>query len=176
MTSASIMPLNASPLILSFEEAFDKAIDFDRDYEKIWNLLETPEAFLPYLAWTLGVELWPRDELVSVEEKRELVSRWIRIRKLRGTKRALELAYEAVGVRGDIVERPGGERFRIKIKFSSEEKVITPELRSAVIRLTNLIKPVRVHFDVEIEFQFAANLYVFGALQVTQVARFLGEG
>ncbi len=171
----SIMPPNASPLIISFEQAFDKAIDFDRKYQTLWNLGEVSDEFLPYLAWTLGVELWPRDELVSVEEKRALVSQWIKIRKLRGTRRSLELAYEAIGVRGDIIENPEGKKFTLKIKFSSEEKVITPELQSAVIRLTNLLKPVRVKYDVEVEFQFLAELSAFGAIAVTQVVNFLGE-
>jgi phage tail P2-like protein len=173
--SRSVLPPNASPLLLSFEEAFDKTINFPRDFPKLWNLGEVSEEFLPYLAWTLGVELWPADELVSVEEKRELVSRWIKIRKLRGTRRALELAYEAIGVRGDIIENPDNKKYTIKIRFSSEEKVITPDLRSAVIRLTNLLKPLRVKYEVEIDFQFSDDIQIFGAFAVTQVYRFLGE-
>ena len=149
-------------------EAIDETIEWalsdglNLDLSSLWtlgdpekNLSEQPgivsDEFLPYLAWALSVELWPRDDLVSQEEKRKLVKTWTKVRKLRGTKEALRLAYEAIGVEGEITENPDGELFTLRVAFSSDKKVITRELQTTVDRLTRLIKPVRVRFGLEIK-------------------------
>ena len=149
-------------------QAIDETIEWalsdglNLDLSSLWtlgdpdkNLSRQPgivsDEFLPYLAWALSVELWPRDDLVSQEEKRKLVKTWTKVRKLRGTKEALRLAYEAIGVEGEITENPDGELFTLRVAFSSDKKVITRELQTTVDRLTRLIKPVRVRFGLEIK-------------------------
>lgn len=172
-------------LFRSIEELLAYAFTFETDLSRLWALGDpadpgedpaatVTEEFLPYLAWALGVELWPRNELVSFDEKRALVQTYGKIRRLRGTKEALRLAYQAIGVEGDITERPGDKPYTVRISFSSEKKNITTELRNAILRLTDNLKPVRVKYDVEVTLEFAGNMQALGAASLRPVLKGYG--
>jgi phage tail P2-like protein len=172
--NASIQPVNLSPISRALERLMAEVFREIYDISSLWDIDRVEPQYLPYLAWSLGVELWPDDELVSTDEKRALVKRYILIRRLKGTRRALELAYEAIGVRAEIEERAGGEPYKLKILFFSREKIITPRLYEAIVRLTRDLIPLRVELDLQIVTSIEGRLVAAGRLSATPIVRLSG--
>lgn len=164
----SLLPKNSTPFERALEESIFRATDLDFEIERLWNPDKVSETFLPYLAWSLGVEIW--SDAISIEKKRALIREYLVIRKLRGTKAAIERAYKAINANVEIIERPDGQPFRFKLKVSGDP--LTPELRAEVLRLTTLLKPVRTLFELEVEFIGEKRLGLYATARVTPVARF----
>lgn len=178
MTKAfeSLLPKNSTHFERALEQSIARATALDFEIDRLWNPEAVSKKFLPYLAWSLGVEIWPDDATLSSDpkvaeqKKRQLIREYLVIRKLRGTKESIERAYKAINAKVEIIERPGGQAFRFKLKVSGDP--LTPELRSEVLRLTTLLKPVRTLFELEVEFIGEKRLGLYATARATPIARF----
>jgi phage tail P2-like protein len=160
------------------ERALARATDLPVTIANLWNPNRVGSALLPYLAWTMGVEIWPDDAAldpdpkVADQKKRALIREYLIIRSLRGTKAALERAYKLLGVSIDIITRPEGRPFRFKLVISGQP--ISSELRADILRLTDRLKSQRDLYDIEIDFKSEAGVGIYGLSRMTSVVRITG--
>lgn len=80
-----------------------------------------PFAFLPWLAWSLSVDVW--DDTWSEHRKRSVIAASPAIHRIKGSRKAIRLALEALGLRPTIVswheDDPPARRatFRVDAEF-----------------------------------------------------------
>jgi phage tail P2-like protein len=175
----SLLPPNATGLELALEETMFRATDLEVKLATIWDVDNISSSLLPYLAWSLGVEIWGSDEEFPVEQKRQLIRDYLVIRTLRGTVGAIKRAYGAIGVKAELIENPPSERypkgepFKFKLKISGQP--ITAELRKKVIRLTDLLKPLRTKYFVQIDVELTGSTGLAFMARNTHINRFLAK-
>lgn len=177
----TILPPNATFMEKALEETISRSTDLDIAISSLWNINTMPKALkpalLPYLAWSLGVEVWSSD--MTVAQKEETIKNYLVIRALRGTRAAIEKAYEALGVEVEIVENPPSKRYpmgephKFKLKISAQP--ISRELRGEISRLTDLLKPLKAKYFIDVDIEFEKKMGIFITGRVTGVARFLAE-
>ncbi|NRA68562.1 MAG: phage tail protein I [Pseudobacteriovorax sp.] len=112
-----------------------------------WNYKECPEKYLPFLAWSLGVDIWQDDW--SEEQKRQTIETWLKIRARRGTRFSIEKALEALNIEADITEwfedSDAIERynFDVTIFLDQQPEDITTDLFRRIERIVERLKPIR---------------------------------
>lgn len=133
----------------------------------LWNYEKCPEEFLPYLAWAVGVEVWdnikgetPED---VIKQKREVIKRWLDIRKLKGTRASINKAFEAIGLVAEIKEwwETGSDpyTFEIEVKLATTGQIVTQERRELIVRLLNTLKPLRSTYNLSLVSDYEASLF-----------------
>ncbi|MFK7827912.1 MAG: phage tail protein I [Oligoflexales bacterium] len=180
----SLLPPNSTPFERALEEALYSSTALDVGFNELYNYQTCAKEHLSYLAWTLGVEIWGDDSRMSEQQKRELIKEYIGIRTLRGTKAAIEKAYGILGVKVTIEENPRRKnedgslgdplpyKFRLKIKGQS----ISERFRSEIMRMTDLLKPLRTEYFFDISYEFDGPKIKLAPMQrVTGIVRIKGE-
>ena len=115
---------------------------------------------------------------MGYKQKKDLIKKYIVIRTLRGTKRAIELAYGVLGVSVEIEEYPvvetpeGEERVPFKFALKITAQAISREFRQEIMRLTDLLKPLRTQYFIEVAVKINGKAFALPLLRVTNVARF----
>lgn len=181
MTTAfkSLLPPNSTPMEKALEETIYSATDLDVEISSIWNIDTMPEhlkpVLLPYLAWTMGVEIWSKD--MSPAQKELMIREYLTIRAVRGTKAAIEKAYQSIGVDVDIEENPPSERYPdgepFKFKLTITAQAISGELRDEIRRLTDLLKPLRSKYFIDIDIDLKQRVGIVVTGRVTNIARLM---
>lgn len=104
----TVLPPNSSLLEAGLDLAFDKLLErIAPPFPELMNAAETPAEFLPYLAADRGVSEWSAS--ASEAEKRETVASAWELKRLAGTRRALALAVESLGMLPDVLAWHGVE-------------------------------------------------------------------
>ncbi len=84
MSDLTLLPPNSTPLEIALDQTSNRLTDIDVDVlRRIKSPADTPLAFLPYLAWERGVDLWYEDW--PEWKKRRIVSEAYRLKGLKGT-------------------------------------------------------------------------------------------
>ncbi len=144
----SVLPEQRTTLEVAFE-----AIGFER-YEAIvasfGNLLDPatcPAALLPWLAWSLGMDIW--DPNWTEEQMRDAILRHGSVMRRRGTKQSLKDAIAPWGATLEVVEwwEPGALNttpytFVVRV---TEGQATLAAIRTAIDRT----KPARAHYTLE---------------------------
>lgn len=108
-----------------------------------------PERFLPHLAWSLNIPVWK--DGWSSEQKRDFIEEYETIRLIRGSKKSLQRAYEAIGLRDiEIVDQIQSRPFEFKVYIRPEISNI-PELREYIVDITKSFSPVRTLARLQIK-------------------------
>lgn len=93
----SLLPANSSLLEVGLDLAFAKLLDrIDPPFPELFNAVETPPEFLPYLAADRGAPEWSSAD--SEQKKRSTVAAAWPTHRLAGTRKALLLALEALDI------------------------------------------------------------------------------
>lgn len=114
----SLLPANRSLLEAGLDLAFAKLLErIAPPFPALMDPLATPAEFLPYLAADRGVSEWePTD---AEADKRQTVASVWAIRRLGGTRKALELAVESMGLLPDVIawhkETPDGSPYGLRV-------------------------------------------------------------
>ena len=176
----SLLPPNATFMEKALEESIFSATNLDVEISSIWNIDTMPAhlkpVLLPYLAWTMGVEIWSSD--MSIAQKEQMIRDYLVIRAMRGTKEAIQKAYRAIGVNDvEIIENPPSERYPagepFKFKLTITAQPISNELRNEIRRLTDLLKPLRTKYFIDIDVELKQNVGVVVTGRVTNIARLM---
>lgn len=127
----------------------------------LWNVDTCPEHLLPWLAWAFSVEVW--EHSWSEEIKRNVIRDAIAVHRIKGTRRAVELALAALNMRIDLHEGfeldEHGERYGPAHTFKLDTFAddifeagfgIDAKLLRIVTELIRNVKPVHVHFTLRI--------------------------
>jgi phage tail P2-like protein len=179
----SLLPKNSTPLEKALEDVAGRRLEgLSFDFASLFDTDTCPSAFLPYLAWEKGVELWDED-FVGVESegdlisrRREIIRRFEKIRRLRGTLAAIDLAMETIGVRARIREwwdyPEPREPYTFKvILLSKDNRPVGEAERRRILRVIESLKPLRARFDLDIMFEAEATVGAAMLARVTSVKR-----
>lgn len=169
---ADLMPPNATPLERAINAAAaDQLNRLPRNVaRRLWNADTCPLEFLPWLAWTVGVEVWDSNWPENV--KRARVKEAIPIARLKGTRGSIDRVLKSYG--GDFAiqewwqKNPKGipHTFELSLNLSGAGgKEATAEFIEAVIDDINRTKPLRSHYTV------IQGLKAKGELQIVAAVR-----
>jgi len=116
----SILPSNSTLLEQNIERV-NHALPVP--LRELWRVDSCPSNLLPWLAWSLSVDVW--DEQWSEEIKRNVIRNSVEIHKHKGTLYAVELAIESLGVDATVTEwgdsnEIGRGRFNVDILASDK--------------------------------------------------------
>lgn len=166
MTLASILPSSASDFEKKLDSALAHITDFSIPTEHLWNPWLCPIDALPYLAWAMNVDRW--DDNWSEQVKRQVVAVAPEIYRIKGTRRALDLALSALNLSLEVVEWhekvPRGQRGTFSVNVYSDKTPVTNELAHEVIKTIDNVKRRSAHLDaLTVNIKTEANWYV-GAL------------
>ncbi len=90
---ASLLPPNATGFEKALEVSGAQYNHLPIDIKKLWNPDECPEAFLPWLAWSLSVDFW--DEKWPPQIKRGVIKKSIEVHEIKGTPKSIKIMLEA---------------------------------------------------------------------------------
>lgn len=114
----SLLPANRSPLEAGLDLAFAKLLErIEPPFPSLMDPQATPPDFLPYLAADRGVTEWePSDP--EADKRKTVASIWA-IRRLGGTRKALRLAVESMGLLPEVIawhkETPAGSPYGLLV-------------------------------------------------------------
>jgi phage tail P2-like protein len=114
----SVLPPNRSLLEAGLDLAFDKLLErIQPPFPELMDPQATPAEFLPYLAADRGVSEW--NPAAPEAEKRATVASIWAIRRLGGTRKALELAVESMGLLPEVIawhkEAPASSPYGLRV-------------------------------------------------------------
>lgn len=90
MNFRSLLPLQASPLRRTVEEASQQTFEIDFPIKEIDDFEKVSEAFLPFAAWGVSTSHWDRDW--PIEKKRAVAKAWLSLHRKQGTIAGIEEA------------------------------------------------------------------------------------
>ncbi|MBQ0714182.1 MAG: phage tail protein I [Paraperlucidibaca sp.] len=160
MTRLSLLPPNSTAL----ERAFESVTGNEQipAADTLWNAATCPPEFLPWLAWSIGVETW--DTTWTVEQKRRALQTQMQISLHRGTVWSVREALRSIGygdatfteglppvmhdgsvLRNGLSTRDGGNRWALfKVTLSlGESTTVTAEATARMVDAIRQAKPVR---------------------------------
>lgn len=165
---SSILPPNLADLERDIDAALDRFADIKVDTATLWNPWTCPAAVLPFLAWALSVDQWR--SAWSEAQKRRMVAQSLDLHRIKGTRRAVDLAIAGFGLDVKITEwfeadppMPAGT-FRIDIY--SRDRPVNEQLGAELLRAVNNAKRASQHmagFSLNLQSAVSARLGV-GAL------------
>lgn len=114
----SVLPPNSSLLEVGLDLAFAQLLErLEPPFPELMDPANTPAEFLPYLAADRGVGEW--ESSASETEKRATVASAWAVKRLAGTRKALALAVESLGLLPEVVpwhkQQPAGSPYGIRV-------------------------------------------------------------
>jgi len=114
----SLLPANRSLLEAGLDLAFAKLLErIEPPFPELMDPQATPAEFLPYLAADRGVSEWKSTD-PETEKRATVASIWA-IRRLGGTRKALELAVESMGLLPEVIawhkDAPAGSPYGLRV-------------------------------------------------------------
>jgi phage tail P2-like protein len=114
----TVLPPNSSLLEVGLDLAFDQMLErLEPPFPELMDPLKTPAEFLPYLAADRGVGEW--ESTAGEAEKRATVASAWSVKRLAGTRKALALAVESLGLLPEVIawhkEQPPGSPYSIRV-------------------------------------------------------------
>lgn len=160
----SLLPPNRSLLEAGLDLAFAKLLErIEPPFPELMDPAATPAEFLPYLAADRGVSEW--DPAAGEEEKRSTVASIWAIRRLGGTRKALELAVESLGLLPEVIawhkQQPAGSPYSIRVVARALGAFDAESNRRLGIRLADA-KAERDELSLDIVSEVQGRLY-YGA-------------
>jgi phage tail P2-like protein len=104
-----LLPPNATGLERAFEAAIAARLDTRPTFADLWSPGRCPSHLLPWLAWTLSVDVW--DPVWSEGVKRRVVAESISVHRRKGTVGSVRDAIAAAGYPDAEIEEGGGASF-----------------------------------------------------------------
>lgn len=150
--SKSLLPPNATALDKAAEQVAVDAVDaIPHMHRAVWSADNCPLPVLPWLAWTVGVEVWRSEWPEAV--KRSRVKSAIAIHRRKGTVKAVQDAVRSfggqIGIREWWQTVPKGtpHTFDVVLTVPDTGMVTTEQFVNDVIDEVSRTKPLRSHFN-----------------------------
>ena len=126
----------------ALDDELQKVTAATRDALILPRIDELSEDVIDLLAWQWSVDFY--DELKSLAEKRNAVKQSIAMHRIKGTRRAVELALHMVYTSGEVSEwfEYGGQPYYFRVRFIRPE-IIRLEDVDRVIRIIHAVKNTR---------------------------------
>ncbi|TAA26569.1 phage tail protein I [Pseudoxanthomonas winnipegensis] len=170
MSSATLLPPNATTAERSLEAATSRLADVPVPLRSLWNADTCPAALLPWLAWGLGIDAWK--DYWPEYVKRARIRAAIDIQRRKGTAESVRTVVQSFGGAVDLREwhqqQPPGvpHTFQMVLTVTGQGGAeSTAGFVDDVIAEVERTKPVRSHFT------FTQGLAAAAAVAVVAVAR-----
>ncbi|XNS77607.1 phage tail protein I (plasmid) [Vibrio cyclitrophicus] len=161
MEPVSILPLSVSDLERDLELALARIEHVEIPIATLWNPWLCPLEVLPFLAWALSVDSWRSDWSETV--KRRMVFNSLSIHRIKGTRPAVELAIDGLGLDYEITEwfesapeaEPGTFKLDIFINDDAYSSTNDRELEDVINNAKNVrshLERVNIHLSTEDDF------------------------
>lgn len=126
----------------ALDDELQKVTAATRDALILPRIDELSEEVIDLLAWQWSVDFY--DELKSLAEKSNAVKQSIAMHRIKGTRRAVELALHMVYTSGEVSEwfEYGGQPYYFRVRFIEPENIRTEDV-DRVIRIINTVKNTR---------------------------------
>ena len=126
----------------ALDDELQKVTVATRDALILPRIDELSEEVIDILAWQWSVDFY--DELKSLAKKRNAVKQSIAMHRIKGTRRAVELALHMVYTTGEVSEwfEYGGRPYYFRVHFIEPESIRTEDV-DRVIRIINAVKNTR---------------------------------
>lgn len=168
----SILPANLAELERDIDAALDRLGDIKVDTATLWNPWTCPPQVLPFLAWALSVDQWR--SAWSEQQKRRMVAQSLDLHRIKGTRRALDLAVAGFGLQVKITEWfdavPEMPRGTFRVDIYSTDQSVSEELGAELLRAVEGAKRKSQHlagFSLNLQSHASARLGVGGLLGET---------
>jgi len=159
----SLLPSNSTILEKALEAATARAYNLDVEIKKIWNPDTCPVHLLPYLAWSLGVSLWNTDW--DEKKKRQIIKVFLLIRAYRGTGLAINLGFQALGVRPQIIrwfekkKKENPYTFDVYLwRDDNKTSIFQNETKELVEKILDETKSKRDHYKLNLGVRSTAKM------------------
>ncbi|HIE5742095.1 phage tail protein I [Stenotrophomonas maltophilia] len=176
MSSASLLPPNATPLERALEAADATVLTMPMRHGQIKDPWTCPAEFLPWLAWEMSLDTW--DSAWPEHIKRQRIASAINIQRHKGTAGSVREVIESFG--GSVVIRewwqqePRGvpHTFELVLTLSGRPGA-DPSAKYVedVIAEVTRTKPVRSHFTFTQGAEFAGQVDLVGGFKVVTYRR-----
>lgn len=168
----SLLPLNRSVLLQDIEELFAQSLPDAEQLRTLWQPDLCPLPLLPFLAWSLSVDVWHDDW--PEQYKRQVINAAFEVHRFKGTPYALQKALEGLEITAYLDEwweqnppRPPGT-LTIKTQINdnlnaNNSAVIT---RDRLHQLQTAIEQgcrASIHFSVELGVEIRRTIALCGA-------------
>ncbi|RUR46204.1 phage tail protein I [Vreelandella populi] len=173
-----LMPPNRTAL--ERRVAASHPLDLPVPLRTLWNPATCPVEFLPFLAWAFSVDQWHETWPESV--KRRVIANSAELHRIKGTRPAVELAMETLGVSVELTEwfeaTPNLPRGTFSAVLYVNEN-LTPEapallsdtLYTQLRRAIDNAKNTRSHYEFKVGARLTAGIGAASALKSAAVRR-----
>jgi phage tail P2-like protein len=148
------------------------------DVSTLWNPDTCPTELLPWLAWAESVDEW--SSLWSVPMQRAVIKAHRQVRRVRGTRAAVEAAIQAFGGIVSIREwweySPQKTPHTFDVVITGGSGYVEAELQDSMIRAINRAKPVRSHYVLGVGLTAGCQLGFVGIARVATFKRMTFQG
>lgn len=176
MSSASLLPPNASALERALEAADAVLLAMPMRHGQIKDPWTCPAEYLPWLAWELSLDTW--DSAWPEHIKRQRIASAINIQRHKGTAGSVREVIESFGgsvaIREWWQQEPRGRPHTFELVLTiSGRPGVDPSAKYVedVIAEVNRTKPVRSHFTFTQGAEFAERLALVAALKAVSYRR-----
>lgn len=149
----------------------------------LWDPLQCPAVYLPWLAWALSVDEW--DDSWSDAVKREVINQAFLVHRYKGTPAAIEQALASLNIDSEIKEwwelpdgKPGTATVWALINDNlgdSPDGLLSKIMLERVLRIIAMVKRGSIHVDLKLGLSFKESI-AFSALTSPATALMNLEG
>lgn len=173
-----LLPPNRTPLESRLAASHPLALPVP--LRTLWNPATCPVQFLPFLAWAFSVDQWHETWPESI--KRRVIANSAELHRIKGTRPAVELAMESLGVSVELTEwfeaTPNLPRGTFSAVLYVNEN-LTPEapallsdtLYTQLRHAIDNAKNIRSHYEFKVGARYAAGIGAASALKSAAVRR-----
>jgi len=146
---SDLLPSNATAQERAMSNATARIGEIDVPINTLWNPKTCPEAFLPWLAWALSVDVW--DESWSEKQKRATIAASVSVHRIKGTRGAVTAALDALGYAVTLVEwfedDPEGDPYTFRLVIEVDDRGVDEALYTSLVQVVNRTKNTRSHLS-----------------------------
>lgn len=176
MTSASLLPPNATAIERAFEKVAMEIAAIPTPIREVWNADTCPLPLLPWLAWALGIRQW--NTTWSEAVRRSVVRNALAIARRKGTRRSVVDMVEAFGgaiaIRENFELTPPGpaHTFSAVLTLNGQSgEPVTARFVEEVVAEIERTKPARSHFTFTQGLSLGAAIAVVAGIRPIVIRR-----
>lgn len=147
MDKASLLPKNLSELERDLDSAIARMENIEIPISTLWDPWRCPIDLLPWLAWAVSVDSWRSHWKESI--KRQTVANSLDLHRIKGSRPAVELAIESLGLEYRLLEwfqeSPKAEPGTFKLDVYIEDDSYSASNNAELEQVINDSKNTRSH-------------------------------
>lgn len=162
--TAAILPPSATPIERALEQVGAEVLGVPVGFDTLWNPDACPASHLHILAATFGVEVW--DSAWPEETKRAVIKATPEVKRHKGTRLALDVAINALGMGLNIEEwfEYQGDPYRFRLTITLDEQPFLLQQSQVIYRTAIAAKNVRSYLEaIRVERGISGKVYVGAA-------------